>query len=99
LPSAGEIVAKLVVYALLEDYLNYWMHRFLQTTWGYTKFHYVHHELTTPTGFAAVYVHWAELTIFSINTIVILAIVPCHVTTHWLWYAIRTTEAIETHSG
>jgi sterol desaturase/sphingolipid hydroxylase (fatty acid hydroxylase superfamily) len=60
MPSAGEIVAKQVVYALLEDYLSYWIHRFLHTEWSYSNIHCVHHEVTAPTGFAAAYAHWAE---------------------------------------
>jgi sterol desaturase/sphingolipid hydroxylase (fatty acid hydroxylase superfamily) len=99
LPSAGEIVAKLVVYAFLEDYLAYWIHRFLHTKWGYANIHYVHHEHTTPTGFTAVSAHWADSNITAITIITSLAIVPCHVTVHWLWYAIRAIENIETHSG
>jgi hypothetical protein len=47
MPSAGEIVAKQVVYALLEDSLSYWIHRFLHTEWSYGNIHCVHHEVTT----------------------------------------------------
>jgi 4,4-dimethyl-9beta,19-cyclopropylsterol-4alpha-methyl oxidase len=27
------------------------------------------------------------------------AIVPCHITTLWLWFVVRHVEAIEIHSG
>jgi hypothetical protein len=37
---------------LVEDYLTYWLHRFLHTKWGYEKIHHVHHEKTAPSGFA-----------------------------------------------
>jgi sterol desaturase/sphingolipid hydroxylase (fatty acid hydroxylase superfamily) len=30
----GRLVAKLVVYALVEDYVSYWIHRFVHTEWG-----------------------------------------------------------------
>lgn len=99
LPSAGEIAANLVVYALVEDYLLYWIHRFLHTKWGYDNIHYIHHELTAPSGFAAAYAHWAELAMGGIATTIGPVIVPCHVTTLWLWHAIRTIEATEAHSG
>ncbi|KAL6839538.1 hypothetical protein ACP4OV_030808 [Aristida adscensionis] len=99
LPSAGEIMAQLVVYSLVEDYLFYWLHRLLHTRWGYTKIHHVHHEVTTPIGFTSSYSHWAEVIIFSIPTFVGPAIVPCHVTTHWLWLAVLLVEAIDAHSG
>ena len=31
LPSVGEIAVQLVSYSLVEDYLYYWIHRFLHT--------------------------------------------------------------------
>lgn len=94
------MVAKVVVYALLEGYLSYWLHRILHTTWGYTKLHHVHHEVTAPTGgFPGAYAHWAEVAIGGTLTILGPVIVPCHVTTHWLWYAIRVIKNIETHFG
>jgi sterol desaturase/sphingolipid hydroxylase (fatty acid hydroxylase superfamily) len=93
-------VAEVVVYALLEVYVSYWTHRFLHSTWGYRNFHHVHHKVTAPTaGFATAYGHWADLTIGGMATIAGPVIVPGHVTTHWLWFAIRTIGAIETHSG
>jgi hypothetical protein len=63
LPSLGEIAAQLLVYFLVEDYLNYWIHRLLHGEWGYQKIHCVHHEFTAPIGFAAPYAHWAEVLI------------------------------------
>jgi len=51
LPSGWEIVAQLLVYFMVEDYTNYWIHRFLHNKWGYEKIHRVHHEYTAPIGF------------------------------------------------
>ncbi|TVU25234.1 hypothetical protein EJB05_27723, partial [Eragrostis curvula] len=55
LPSAGEILAQLLVYLLVEDYLNYWIHRLLHTKWAYNNIHHVLHEFTAPEGFIATY--------------------------------------------
>uniref|UniRef100_A0A0A9D2I5 aldehyde oxygenase (deformylating) n=1 Tax=Arundo donax TaxID=35708 RepID=A0A0A9D2I5_ARUDO len=99
LPSVREIAVQLVVYSLVEDYLSYWIHRVLHTQWGYDKIHRVHHEFTAPTGFAMSYSHWAEALVLSIPTLAGPAIVPCHVTTQWLWFSIRLIEGINTHSG
>ncbi|KAH0873913.1 hypothetical protein HID58_071275 [Brassica napus] len=52
LPSFGEIAAQLVVYFLVEDYTNYWVHRFFHSKWGYEKIHHIHHEYTAPIGYA-----------------------------------------------
>ncbi|KAL6660751.1 hypothetical protein ACP70R_001786 [Stipagrostis hirtigluma subsp. patula] len=99
LPSVSEIAMQLLVYSLVDDYLNYWIHRLLHTKWGYNKIHHVHHKFTAPVGFATSYTHWAEILIVSVPALVGPAIAPCHVTTHWLWFSIRLIEGIDTHTG
>uniref|UniRef100_A0A0E0MAC2 aldehyde oxygenase (deformylating) n=1 Tax=Oryza punctata TaxID=4537 RepID=A0A0E0MAC2_ORYPU len=99
LPSLGEMAAQLLVYFLVEDYLNYWIHRLLHGEWGYEKIHRVHHEFTAPIGFAAPYAHWAEVLILGIPSFVGPALAPGHMITFWLWIVLRQMEAIETHSG
>ncbi|KAL1830143.1 hypothetical protein ACET3Z_008555 [Daucus carota] len=99
LPSVYEIVAQLTVYFVVEDYTNYWIHRFLHCKWGYEKIHKVHHEYTAPIAFAAPYAHWAEVLILGIPSALGPAMVPGHMITFWLWIALRQMEAIETHSG
>ncbi|GMJ00372.1 sterol-4alpha-methyl oxidase 1-1 [Hibiscus trionum] len=99
LPSVWEILSQLVVYFMIEDYTNYWLHRFLHGKWGYEKIHRVHHEYTAPIGFAAPYAHWLEILILGIPSFLGPAIAPGHMITLWLWIALRQIEAIETHSG
>ncbi|GAV70354.1 FA_hydroxylase domain-containing protein [Cephalotus follicularis] len=99
LPSGWEIVSQLVVYFMIEDYTNYWFHRFLHGKWGYEKIHKVHHEYTAPIGYAAPYAHWAEILILGIPSFLGPAIAPGHLITFWLWIALRQIEAIDTHSG
>uniref|UniRef100_A0A8I6XKW3 aldehyde oxygenase (deformylating) n=1 Tax=Hordeum vulgare subsp. vulgare TaxID=112509 RepID=A0A8I6XKW3_HORVV len=99
LPSAGEVAAQMLVYLLVEDYLGYWIHRLLHTRWGYDHIHHVHHEFTAPFGYAAPYAHWAEVLILGVPAFTGPAIVPCHMTTLWLWFVLRHLEAIDIHSG
>ncbi|CAI9093835.1 OLC1v1029420C1 [Oldenlandia corymbosa var. corymbosa] len=99
LPSVWEIAAQLTVYFIVEDYLNYWIHRFLHCKWGYENIHKVHHEYTAPIGFAAPYAHWAEILILGIPSFLGPAMVPGHIITFWMWIGLRQIEAIETHSG
>ena len=99
LPSGWEILLQLFVYFVVEDYTNYWIHRFLHNKWGYEKIHKVHHEFTAPIGFAAPYAHWAEVLILGIPSFLGPAMVPGHMITFWLWIALRQIEAIDTHSG
>ncbi|KAJ9173476.1 hypothetical protein P3X46_016600 [Hevea brasiliensis] len=99
LPSVWEIFLHLLVYFVVEDYTNYWIHRLLHCKWGYEKIHRVHHEYAAPIGFAAPYAHWAEILILGIPSFLGPAMVPGHMITFWLWIALRQIEAIETHSG
>ncbi|XP_077235528.1 methylsterol monooxygenase 1-1-like isoform X2 [Tasmannia lanceolata] len=99
LPSGWEIFFQLLVYFLIEDYTNYWIHRLLHCKWGYEKIHHVHHEFTAPIGFAAPYAHWAEILILGIPSFLGPALIPGHIITFWLWMILRQIEAIETHSG
>lgn len=99
LPSGWEILMQLLVYFMVEDYTNYWIHRFLHGKWGYENIHRVHHEYTAPIAFAAPYAHWAEILILGIPSFLGPAMVPGHMITFWLWIAIRQIEAFDTHSG
>lgn len=99
LPSLWVILLQLGTYFIVEDYTNYWIHRFLHCKWGYEKIHKVHHEYTAPIGFAAPYAHWLEVLILGIPSFLGPAIAPGHMITFWLWIAFRQIEAIETHSG
>ncbi|CAL4993425.1 unnamed protein product [Urochloa decumbens] len=99
LPSAEEVALQLLVYMLMEDYLGYWLHRLLHCEWAYDNIHYVHHEYPAPMGFAAGHSHWAELLILGFPAFFVTIIVPCHMATLWLWYAIRAAMAVDTHSG
>ncbi|KAM0837935.1 hypothetical protein ACQ4PT_061306 [Festuca glaucescens] len=99
LPSAGEAAAQLLVYFLVEDYLSYWIHWLLHTRWAYDKIHHVHHKFTAPMGYAAPYMHWGEALILGAPTVVGPAIVPCHITTFWLWFVSLAIVVIDTHSG
>lgn len=99
LPSGWEILAQLLVYFTVEDYLNYWMHRFLHGKWGYENIHCVHHEYTAPIAFAAPYAHWIEVLILGIPSFMGPALAPGHMITFWLWIVLRQIEAIDTHKG
>lgn len=99
LPSGWEILMQLLVYFMVEDYTNYWIHRFLHGKWGYENIHRVHHEYTAPIAFAAPYAHWAEILILGIPSFLGPAMAPGHMITFWLWIAIRQIEAFDTHSG
>ncbi|KAJ8443786.1 hypothetical protein Cgig2_017267 [Carnegiea gigantea] len=99
LPSVWEVSVQLAIYFIIEDYTNYWIHRWLHCKWGYENIHRVHHEYTAPMGFTSPYAHWAEVLILGFPAFLGPAIVPGHMVTFWLWFVLRNIEAIETHCG
>lgn len=100
LPSARDAALQLLVFFLVEDYLNYWLHRALHASrWAYERIHAMHHEFETPCGAAASYAHWAEILLLGSASFAGPALVRCHVVTLWAWIVLRQWEAIETHSG
>ncbi|TVU05191.1 hypothetical protein EJB05_48345, partial [Eragrostis curvula] len=50
-------------------------------------------------SFASGYSHWAELLFLGSPAFIGPAIVPCHITTFWLWFVVRGVQAIDSHSG
>ncbi|XP_076903756.1 methylsterol monooxygenase 1-1-like [Bidens hawaiensis] len=99
LPSSTEIILQLIIYFVIEDYTNYWIHRLFHIKWVYENIHKVHHEYTAPTGFATQHAHWFENLVFGIPSFLGPAIVPGHMVTFLLWLALRQIEAVENHSG
>ncbi|XP_071693287.1 methylsterol monooxygenase 1-2-like isoform X2 [Rutidosis leptorrhynchoides] len=99
LPSSMEIISQIIVYFLIEDYTNYWIHRLFHCKWVYENIHIVHHEYTAPMGFATQHAHWVEILVFGIPSFLGPAIVPGHMVTFLLWLALRQVEAVENHSG
>lgn len=90
---------QLLVFFVVEDYFNYWIHRLFHSPWLYEKIHYMHHEFTTPVALSSTYAHWLEVLVLGIPSFMGPAIVRCHVVTLWAWILLRQWEAIETHSG
>ncbi|KAG0578518.1 hypothetical protein M758_4G025800 [Ceratodon purpureus] len=99
LPPLWEVALQLAVYTMVEDYGNYWLHRWLHNGWWYEKIHSVHHEFAAPMSFAAPYAHWLEVVILGVPTFAGPAMAPGHIITFWLWIAMRQLEALDTHSG
>ncbi|XP_078445529.1 very-long-chain aldehyde decarbonylase GL1-10-like [Wolffia australiana] len=99
LPSLWEACSQLLVYFLVDDYVNYWLHRMLHSKWLYENIHRVHHEFTAPIGFAAPYAHWAEVLIVGSPSLIGPALAPGHMVTLWAWIILRQLEAIDTHIG
>ena len=99
LPVWYVIVAQLIFFILLDDFLYYWMHRAFHTPWLFKHVHSVHHRVRTPCAIAGNYLHWGEY----LATISLLLVGPvlvgAHVAVIWLWVVLRQLEAAHGHCG
>lgn len=99
LPSSQNILLNLAFFLVIEDYLNYWLHRMLHLPWLYKHVHSVHHRHNAPFALAAVYAHPFETFILAIPTFAGPLLVGPHLFTLLVWQLLRNYEAIDIHSG
>ena len=94
------ILAHLVFFIYLDDFLYYWMHRYMhQNKWLYKKIHKVHHRIITPWAITGHNMHWVEYVLTGSLALLGPTLVGAHVLTLWIWVLIRQWEAAEGHSG
>lgn len=99
LPSWHVVLAQIFFFFLVEDYLNYWIHRWLHLPWLYRHVHSVHHTYEAPFSVPAAYAHPIEVLALAIPTFAgPLALGP-HLYTLMVWQTFRNWEAIDIHSG
>ena len=99
LPPVWLVVVELFVFAALDDFLYYWMHRALHTRWLFKKIHGVHHRIVTPWAVTGHFMHPAEYVATGLLMLVGPMLLGAHVVTALVWIAIRQWEAAEGHSG
>mmetsp|Transcript_7693 Transcript_7693/g.15563 ORF Transcript_7693/g.15563 Transcript_7693/m.15563 type:complete len:259 (+) Transcript_7693:158-934(+) len=99
LPSWRTVVVQVLVMMIIEDFLFYWIHRALHTSWLYKNVHSVHHLHSAPFGIAAEYAHPAETLILGSATVAGPLLLQPHLFT-LVWYLFtRTFQTVECHSG
>ncbi|ETW07628.1 hypothetical protein H310_02098 [Aphanomyces invadans] len=99
LPTLSTIVWQVVVCAILEDFYNYWAHRFLHWKKIYKYIHKVHHEYAAPFGITAEYAHPAETLILGIGTFLGPFLLTRHLLTLWVWMCVRIIQSVDSHCG
>ncbi|KAJ3238656.1 hypothetical protein HDU81_007394 [Chytriomyces hyalinus] len=95
------VVVKLGVASVLLDTYQYWMHRWAHTNRTlYRMFHSVHHELTVPFAFGALYNHPVEgFVMDTIGSGVPSLLLNMHPWTSALFYSIATLKTVDDHCG
>lgn len=99
LPTVATILSHLAFYLLMEDFVFYWIHRFLHTPWLYKNVHVVHHKHSAPFGIAAEYAHPFEVVFLGFATFSGPFLVPPHLLTLYAWLVVRMLQTVECHSG
>ncbi|KAA8491089.1 Methylsterol monooxygenase 2-2 [Porphyridium purpureum] len=99
LPRWYVVVVQVLFFFVVEDYMNYWFHRWLHTPWAYKNIHSWHHEHTSPYGLTATFAHPLEVVILGVPTFTGPLLVGPHLLTLWIWLMMRQYEAIDIHSG
>ena len=99
LPALWVIVAQLFVFAALDDFLFYWMHRALHTKWLFRKVHGIHHRILTPWAVTGHFMHPIEFALTGALALLPATLLGVHVSVLWAWVVWRQWEATEGHSG
>lgn len=99
IPSRFVVAVQIAYFFLVEDFVNYWFHRWLHLPWLYRHIHSVHHTYTAPFSVAAAYAHPAEVVILAVPTFLGPLLVGPHLYTLMIWQVMRNYEAIDIHSG
>lgn len=100
LPSLMSLLGWVLLYQIIEDFVEYWMHRMFHTPFLYKHIHKQHHFFNMPFSLTAEYAH--PLDFFFCNYIPIMAgpvLFPQHVVVFWVWLSWRVFLATEIHSG
>lgn len=99
LPSLKTMTIQILTFFVIEDVLQYFLHRGLH--WGifYKYIHKVHHHHPAPFGITAAYAHPLEVLILAIPTYGGPLIFRPHLCTMYLWILIRELDSVHTHCG
>jgi sterol desaturase/sphingolipid hydroxylase (fatty acid hydroxylase superfamily) len=98
-PSWWTVVWQNCAYLVLEDFFEYWGHRFLHVRWLYPYIHKVHHDFQTPFAFSGAYAHPVEVIWLGLATFLPSFVIPCHLFTFYIWINVRQFDTAITHCG
>ena len=102
IPDTTELMLTLAFFMFVEDFVFYWMHRFLHWRVIYPYFHKMHHNHKVTTGIAGEYTHPVEYVLANMLPVCVgpsILGTKCHLTTVFAWYIIRYLENLDGHCG
>jgi len=97
----GTMLIKFVIGAAIVDTYQYWMHRlFHRNRFLYRHFHSVHHQVTAPYAYAALYNHPVEgLLMDTVSGGLPILILDMHPWTATLFTSFATMKTVHDHCG
>ncbi|KAJ3118609.1 hypothetical protein HDU96_000070 [Phlyctochytrium bullatum] len=92
---------KFWIATLVLDTWQYWMHRWMHLNpWLYRNFHSVHHQLTAPYAYGALYNHPVEgLIMDTVGGALPSLLMDMHPWTSALFYCVATLKTVDDHCG
>lgn len=99
LPAWYVILAQLLFFIFLDDFLYYWVHRAMHKGWLLKHVHSIHHRIRQTSAINGNYFHLLEFII--INSLALIGpwLVGAHLYVLWIWIVIRQFEAADGHCG
>ena len=100
LPAWYIIVAQLIFFIFMDDFLYYWMHRwFHENKFLLKHVHSVHHRIRNTCGINGNYMHWIEFSATATLMLLGPMLIGAHLYVVWIWVVIRQFEAVDGHAG
>jgi sterol desaturase/sphingolipid hydroxylase (fatty acid hydroxylase superfamily) len=99
LPAWYIIIAQLLFFIFLDDFLYYGVHRAMHKGWLLKQVHSVHHRIRQTSAINGNYFHLLEFIIISTLALVGPWLVGAHLYVLWIWIVIRQFEAADGHCG
>ncbi|KAJ3058121.1 hypothetical protein HK102_010681, partial [Quaeritorhiza haematococci] len=95
------MIAKLVAGAIMIDTYQYWVHRAMHVNkFLYRNFHSVHHQLTVPFAYGALYNHPVEgFLLDTVGGAIPTALMDMHPWTATILYSVATLKTVDDHCG
>lgn len=99
-PAWYVFVFQITLFLLLDDFLFYWMHRYLhENKWLLRNVHSVHHRIKNTSALDGNYFHWLEFVMIGSLAIVGPILLGSHLYVLYAWIIIRNLEAADGHAG
>ena len=100
MPAWYIVVLQLAFFIFLDDFLYYWMHRYMhENKWLLKNVHSVHHRIRNTCALDGNYFNWIEFVLTGSLALVGPMLLGCHLYVLYIWIIIRQLEAADGHAG